>query len=187
MSLHASGCSFCRGNLNSAAGYWKKAGKGGKPLAMYKLGVHFYKGDVHVLGRSAEDAAHWLKKFLKQDPALVRFCPVHSSARWLVSHSPEFETQLCCCNCMRFVTRSSEQCRKQTHDLWIVGMQCDSSEYASMKSQASLILGYLHMDGEGTKRDNAVALQHMREAADNGSDEAKSTLGWMYNTGQFGN
>jgi TPR repeat protein len=66
-------------------------------------------------------------------------------------------------------------------------MQTDDEERCRMTSQASLILGYLHMDGEGTKRDNEVALQHMRAAADHGSDEAKSTLGWMYNTGQFGN
>ena len=46
--------------------------------------------------------------------------------------------------------------------------------------------GYLYLDGEGTKKDNKEAVNAMRRAAELGSDEAKRTLGWMYNTGQFG-
>lgn len=55
-----------------------------------------------------------------------------------------------------------------------------------MRSQASLILGYLAMDGEGCLQCNVEAVRHMREAAENGSDEARTCVGWMYNTGQFG-
>lgn len=53
-------------------------------------------------------------------------------------------------------------------------------------AHACLILGYLHMDGEGTRRDNGIAVRHMRAAAELGNPEAQTTLGWMYNTGQFG-
>lgn len=48
-----------------AAGYWKKAAKTGHPGAMYKLGTHFYRGDITSLGRSGEDAVMWLQRFLK--------------------------------------------------------------------------------------------------------------------------
>lgn len=53
-------------------------------------------------------------------------------------------------------------------------------------ARASLLLGYLHMDGEGTKASNLEAVRHMRRAALLGDEEAHRTLGWMYNTGQFG-
>ena len=53
-------------------------------------------------------------------------------------------------------------------------------------AHARLILGYLHLDGEGTRRDNGAAVKHLRAAAELGSAEAQATLGWMYNTGQFG-
>jgi hypothetical protein len=62
----------CRGSLNRASGYWKKAARGHEALAMYKLGVYFYKGDVHVLGRSGEDAAYWLKRYIKCEEVQVR-------------------------------------------------------------------------------------------------------------------
>jgi uncharacterized protein len=54
------------------------------------------------------------------------------------------------------------------------------------QAQAHLILGYLFMDGEGTKQDLGEAVKHMRAAAERGNEEAETTLGWMYNTGQFG-
>lgn len=53
-------------------------------------------------------------------------------------------------------------------------------------ARASLLLGYLFMDGEGTKACNLEAVRHMRRAAALGDEEAHRTLGWMYNTGQFG-
>lgn len=53
-------------------------------------------------------------------------------------------------------------------------------------ASASLLLGYLHMDGEGTKVSNLEAVRHMRRASMLGDEEAHRTLGWMYNTGQFG-
>lgn len=48
-----------------AASYWKKAARGGEVQAMYKLGSHFYHGDIPSLGRSGEDAVMWLQRFIK--------------------------------------------------------------------------------------------------------------------------
>lgn len=62
----------------------------------------------------------------------------------------------------------------------------ESEKLKRMLVDALLILGYLHLDGEGTKRDNQEAVVAMRRAAELGSDEARRTLGWLYNTGQFG-
>jgi TPR repeat protein len=53
------------------------------------------------------------------------------------------------------------------------------------QAQAHLILGYMYMDGEGTKQDLGKAAKHMREAIKRGSEEAETTLGWMYNTGKY--
>lgn len=62
----------------------------------------------------------------------------------------------------------------------------ESEALKRMLVDALLMLGYLHLDGEGTKRDNKEAVVALRRAAELGSDEARRTLGWMYNTGQFG-
>ena len=62
----------------------------------------------------------------------------------------------------------------------------ESEALRRMLVDALLMLGYLHLDGEGTKRDNKEAVGAMRRAAALGSDEARRTLGWLYNTGQFG-
>ena len=62
----------------------------------------------------------------------------------------------------------------------------ESEALRRMLVDALLMLGYLHLDGEGTKRDNKEAVVVMRRAAELGSDEARRQLGWMYNTGQFG-
>lgn len=53
-------------------------------------------------------------------------------------------------------------------------------------ARASLLLGFRPMDGEGTNTSNLEAVRHMRRAALLGDEEAHRTLGWMYNTGQFG-
>lgn len=60
--------------------------------------------------------------------------------------------------------------------------ECDSELLAS----AATILGYLHMDGEGTKIDNIQATKWFAIGKANGNKEAEQTLGWMYNTGQYG-
>lgn len=51
---------------------------------------------------------------------------------------------------------------------------------------SATILGYLHMDGEGTKTDNLLATKWFAIGKEHGNKEAEKTLGWMWNTGQFG-
>jgi len=52
-------------------------------------------------------------------------------------------------------------------------------------STAACIMGFLHADGEGTAACNEAAVKWFRLAAENGNIEASTTLGWMYNTGQY--
>lgn len=67
------------------------------------------------------------------------------------------------------------------------GLQVDKGPDAhERRAHAQLMLGYLHLDGEGCKRDNVRACSHLRAAADLGNAEASSQLGSLYNTGQFG-
>jgi len=47
------------------------------------------------------------------------------------------------------------------------------------------MLGYLCLDGEGTKLDYTEATRYFKLAISNGNLEAERTLGWMFNTGQF--
>ena len=49
---------------------------------------------------------------------------------------------------------------------------------------AATLLGFMHLDGP--LNSNTDAVQWFKLAAKNGSSTAEETLGWMYNTGQFG-
>ena len=56
-----------------------------------------------------------------------------------------------------------------------------------MLSQAAVLLGYLHLDGEGIKEDKELAVKWMKLSSSLGNVDAQTTLGFLYNTGQFGN
>ena len=47
-----------------------------------------------------------------------------------------------------------------------------------MVSRAALILGYMHLDGEGTKADPGEACRMFKLSAGCGSNEGESVLGW---------
>ena len=49
---------------------------------------------------------------------------------------------------------------------------------------AATLLGFSHLDGPTSS--NSTAVEWFKVAAENGSASAEETLGWMYNTGQFG-
>jgi hypothetical protein len=83
-------------------------------------------------------------------------------------------THLCICPCI-----SPERLPSVQDD-------AAKAEVRERRAHAALMLGYLHLDGEGTRRDNGAAVAHMRAAAALGNTEAQSTLGSLYNSGQFG-
>jgi len=53
------------------------------------------------------------------------------------------------------------------------------------RATAAGIMGFLHLDGEGTQACNQSAIKWFKVAADNGCAEALKTLGWLYSTGQY--
>lgn len=59
--------------------------------------------------------------------------------------------------------------------------------HARVLCQAGLVLGYLCFDGEGTRIDKLEAVKYLKLAAGAGCKEAQQVLGWIFNTGQFGN
>lgn len=59
-------------------------------------------------------------------------------------------------------------------------------ELARWLAVASLLLGLLHLDGEGSRVDVPEAMRWLKQAALLGSAEAERVLGSLYNTGQFG-
>lgn len=52
--------------------------------------------------------------------------------------------------------------------------------------QAAHILGYLHLDGEGTKADVAAALRWFRLAERQGCREVSRVIGSLLNVGMYG-
>ena len=61
-----------RNDKTGACKFWRRAAKAGVPTAMFKLGLHLYKGDLHALGRNAEDAVMWLHRFVAASDGQVR-------------------------------------------------------------------------------------------------------------------
>ena len=55
-----------------------------------------------------------------------------------------------------------------------------------LPAQATHILGYLCLDGEGTRVDVGAALRYFRCADRLGSADAARMVGSLLNTGQFG-
>ena len=62
-----------------------------------------------------------------------------------------------------------------------IAVPLDSDSLAT----AAGIMGFLHLDGEGTQACNSNAVKWFRVASSNGNKEASKTLGWLYNTGQY--
>ena len=54
-----------------------------------------------------------------------------------------------------------------------------------MRLQAAHILGYLCLDGEGTRADTQAAIRWFRPAERYGCLEAGRVLGSLYNSGQY--
>eukprot|EP00892_Ulva_mutabilis_P012297 jgi/Ulvmu1/943/UM102_0026.1 len=192
--LCASVCE-ARSDLVGAAGYWKKAAKGGHAVAMYKLGSHFYHGDINSLGRSGEDALLWLQRFLKAaEPsgALSADEPEDSVPKTLAANGGAPPRDLADDGNAAADGGDDAAGSGGGGMLGVVGRKArlrqrrSNSAVQEQVARASLLLGYLHMDGEGTKASNLEAVRHMRRAALLGDEEAHRTLGWMYNTGQFG-
>lgn len=52
------------------------------------------------------------------------------------------------------------------------------------RAVAATLLGFMNLDGPTSS--NSTAVSWFKVAAENGSGSAEETLGWMYNTGQFG-
>ncbi len=50
---------------------------------------------------------------------------------------------------------------------------------------AALLLGYVHLDGEGGRVDRVEAIRWFKVAVQHGSVEGERVLGSLYNTGQF--
>ena len=62
----------------------------------------------------------------------------------------------------------------------------DESKARKLTGKAALFLGFLHLDGEGTKVDNAAAVNFFRVAASHGEADAERQLSSIYSTGAYG-
>lgn len=68
---------------------------------------------------------------------------------------------------------------------WLTKATRDPSLDPDLLATAAGIMGFLHLDGEGTKPCNVSAVKWFKVAAENGNVEADKVLGWLYNTGQY--
>ncbi|KAK3239965.1 hypothetical protein CYMTET_50145 [Cymbomonas tetramitiformis] len=69
--------------------------------------------------------------------------------------------------------------------LWLQRAAKNVHSSQDVIAAASMILGYLYHDGDGTKTDNTEAIRWFQVAQMNGSKEAAKAIGYMWKTGQF--
>ena len=68
---------------------------------------------------------------------------------------------------------------------WLSKAMKSSALAPECRATAAGIMGFLHLDGEGTAACNTTAIKWFKVAAENGCAEALKTLGWLYSTGQY--
>ena len=68
---------------------------------------------------------------------------------------------------------------------WLSKAMKSSALAPECRATAAGIMGFLHLDGEGTAACNVTAIKWFKVAAENGCAEALKTLGWLYSTGQY--
>lgn len=74
----------------------------------------------------------------------------------------------------------------QLHLLFVQVKRSDHPRKKELLRGVGMCLGYLFLDGEVGSPDNQRAVEWFQVSAQNGSKEAQRTLGWMFNTGQYG-
>ena len=120
----------------------------------------YYNADVLV---DSEEAIRLLSKALK--------------AYWAVENLSQIPLE---------DTMGGQQIQSMPHPMSAVVQEprvipTDESEPCALRpmvSRAALILGYMHLDGEGTKVDHGEACRMFKLSACFGSKEGESVLGW---------
>ncbi|KAI8463773.1 MAG: hypothetical protein J3K34DRAFT_494207 [Monoraphidium minutum] len=150
--------------------HWKRAAKAGHAEAQLVVGLAAYRGSGGV-PQDPEGAALWLGKALKQvQPADAEPAPRGGAPPPRRGAPPPAAPP------------PPPPAAAATVD---PEMAVDAATRARVLREASLVLGYLHFDGEGAAQDATRAAALFRAAAAAGCQEAAKTLGWIYNTGQF--
>ncbi|GAB4822508.1 hypothetical protein N2152v2_009554 [Parachlorella kessleri] len=163
---------LCSPLPTTEAWLWAKAAKKGHPEAQAKLGLAYYKGCLD-LPCDCEEAALWLSRSAKQLVEHLAVLGLDAGPGGLGVSPPK----------QGVLYRRGEMGR----DLALQLPLLTSLETCSVcLAQVAHILGLLHLDGEGTKKDLLASVKWLKVAEQHGCMEAGKVLGSLYNTGQFG-
>lgn len=176
------------GDATAAVRLYKAAATRGHPVAQAVLGCGYYWGR-RGLARDAEDAMVWLGRSAKQlTPIVHAWSNVHDGQHdeapvsWSPAYSQDVTPTVALLRRVEPVVpwTASAALPGTPQQRWRV------LELANWLAVVALLLGLLHLDGEGSRVDVPEALRWLKQAAQLGSAEAERVLGSLYNTGQFG-
>lgn len=155
--------------------YWARAAASGVGEGQFEMGSAHYRG-VWGVPRDPEDALMWLSRFMKpyeekekddHDIVIMGSLTTSSGEGAIAVVSEEGEGASSLAPTARTATTLFDE--------------FDTKRV----TEASLMLGYLHLDGECGTSDIGRALKWLKIAAELGCQEAARVIGSMMNTGQF--
>ncbi|KAL4421539.1 hypothetical protein ABPG75_010830 [Micractinium tetrahymenae] len=171
-AVHAGRAGHAGRHEADLARLWAKAAKLGHPEGQWKVGYAHYKG-LMGLPRDGEEALLWLGRAARQLGEAVAEDAGSSPSSGSTSSSGGGEGS---------VGSSAEAATAAGRALPAL---LDAASCRRILAQAAHILGYLHLDGEGTKADVGAAIRWFRLAERHGCRDAGRVLGSLFNTGQY--
>ncbi|PSC67554.1 hypothetical protein C2E20_8786 [Micractinium conductrix] len=139
---------------------WARAAKLGHPEGQWRVGYWHYKG-LMGLPHDGEEALLQLSRCARQLSAVVA-----ASEAAAVGAGGDADADGAAPAVRLPPLMSAAECR-------------------AILAQAAHILGYIFLDGEGTKSDLAAAIRWFKEAERHGCQEAGRVLGSLFNTGIY--
>lgn len=136
-----------------------EAAKGGQRRSMVRVATAYYHGEGNMAW-DAEEALRWFKK-------AVGGC---NQGKPNGTKQGENEPGI--------VVDRNETMDDKIQDHF-------ERQDVKLQAQAALMLGFMHLDGEGTKTDVAEAVKWFKKASSHGNGEAQKQLGVLFNTGQY--
>jgi hypothetical protein len=152
--------------------YWARAAALGAGEGQFEMGSAHYRG-VWGVPRDPEDALMWLSRFMKPYEEKEK----DDSGIVVVGSLTKSSVAVA-------IAASGEGASSLPPSASISTTLLDEFDTKRV-TEASLMLGYLHLDGECGTSDIGRALKWLRIATQLGCQEAARVIGSMMNTGQF--
>lgn len=146
------------GDVAQALRMHLEAAKGGQRRSMVRVATAYYHGEGNMAW-DAEEALRWFKK------AVGGIANPTGNGREETDGAEHRSNR-------REIAIAANGKKQEEQDI-------------KLQAHAALMLGFMYLDGEGTKTDVVEAVKWFKKASSHGNGEAQKQLGVLFNTGQY--